>query len=413
MVARFSRRMLPGVQQQAWERYRLTGDLCEAAAAIGVSRSTVQIWMKEAGGIRPRRGRVGNGVRVRFEERMEIQVRLGYGDSLGQIAAMLGRPTSTVSREVKRHLGRDGCYSATRAQQQASDAATRPQRLKLGVDTVHPRLRERVIADLVAGYSPEQVAGRLRAEFGSGPAGQEMRVHHETIYRAVYLQARGGLKREVEAVQRAQRAAAGAPGGQLPSSTTRSDRAVRKPRTTKPKTQGKIPGMVSIRDRPPIRHTDGTWFPGHLEGDLIVGAGSKSAIGTVVERSTGYLWLLHLPNGHTAAEVAAALTAKLIHWPAHLKQSLTWDQGKEMSRHAQISVDANIKIYFADPHSPWQRPGNENINGLLRQYFPKGTDLSAHTSHDLNYVQELLNNRPRARFAYAKPNELINELLLH
>ena len=129
--------------------------------------------------------------------------------------------------------------------------------------------------------------------------------------------------------------------------------------------------MVSIRDRPATRDTDGAWFPGHLEGDLIVGAGSKSAIGTMVERSTGYLWLLHLPHGHTAAEVAAALTDKLAGWPPHLKQSLTWDQGKGISLHAQVSVDANIKIYFADPHSPWQRPGNENINGLLRQYFPK------------------------------------------
>jgi IS30 family transposase len=404
--------MLPGVQQMAWERYRLTGDLGEAAAAIGVSRSTVQGWIKQEGGIRPRRGRVGTGVRIQFEERMEIQVRLGYGDSLGQIAAGLGRPTSTVSREVRRHRGRNGRYSATHAQQQAGNAATRPQPLKLGVGTVQVRLRTRVIADLAAGYSPEQVAGRLRAEFG--PAEQEMRVHHETIYRALYLQARGGLKREVEAAQRAQRAAAEAVGAQLPTSATRSNRATRKPRTGTAKTgQGKIPGMVSIRDRPAIRDTDGTWFPGHLEGDLIVGAGSKSAIGTMVERSTGYLWLLHLPNGHTAAEVAAAVTAKLIQWPAHLKQSLTWDQGKEMSRHAQISVDAGIKIYFADPHSPWQRPGNENINGLLRQYFPKGTDLSVHTRRDIDYVENLLNNRPRARFAYAKPNELINELLLH
>jgi IS30 family transposase len=412
MATRFSRRMLPGVQQQAWERYRLTGDLCEAAAAIGVSRSTVQNWIKESGGIRPRGGRVGKGVRIQFEERMEIQVRKRHGDSLSEIAAGLGRPTSAVSREVKRHLSADGSYSATHAQQQASDAAARPQVLKLGVDTVHVELRERVIADLVAGFSPEQVAGRLRAEFGSDPEQLRMCVHHETIYRAVYLQARGGLKREVEAAQRAQRAAAET-DMQLPASVIRSNRAARKPRTVKPTTgRGQIPGMVSIRDRPPIRDTDGVFLPGHLEGDLIVGAGSRSAIGTMVERSTGYLWLLHLPSGHTAAEVAAALTAKLIHWPAHLKQSLTWDQGKEMSRHAQVSVDANIKIYFADPHSPWQRPGNENINGLLRQYFPKGTDLSVHTSRDLDYVQELLNNRPRARFAYAKPNELMHELLL-
>jgi IS30 family transposase len=266
-----------------------------------------------------------------------------------------------------------------------------------------------VITDLAAGLSPGQVSGRLRVEFGTDQ--EEMRVHPETIYRALYLQARGGLKREVEAVQRAQRAQAA--GEQLAVAATRSNRIVRKPRTAKPRTgQGKIPGMVSIRERPATCDTAGTWFPGHLEGDLIVGAASKSAIGTVVERSAGYLWLLHLPDGHTAAHVAAALTAKLLDWPAHLKQSLTWDQGKEMSQHAAISVDAGIEIYFADPHSPWQRPGNENINGLLRQYFPKGTDLSVHSRGDLDYVEDLLNNRPRARFAYAKPNELMRELLL-
>jgi IS30 family transposase len=350
---------------------------------------------------------------LRFEERMEIQVRLDQRHSLRRIAAGLGRAASTISREVGRHRSADGSYSATHAQQQAFDAAARPQPLKLGVDTVHLGLRARVVADLAAGLSPEQVSGRLRTEFGSDPDEQGMCVHHETIYRALYLQARGGLKREVEAAQKAQRDAAQA-GGQLPCSATRTNQTVRKPRTVKPATgRGRIPGMVSIRDRPTTCDTDGAWFPGHLEGDLIVGTGSKSAIGTMVERSTGYLWLLHLPHGHTAAEVAAALTDKLAGWPPHLKQSLTWDQGKEMSLHAQVSVDANIKIYFADPHSPWQRPGNENINGLLRQYFPKGTDLNRHTSRDLDYVQDLLNDRPRARFAYAKPNELMNELLLH
>ncbi len=350
---------------------------------------------------------------MRFEERVEIQIRLGDGDSLRRIAAGLDRSVSTISREVIRHPGGVGGYFAVEAQRQAFTASARPQSLKLGVDSVQLRLRERVVADLAKGYSPEQVSGRLRAEFGSDPAGQEMRVHHETIYRALYLQARGGLKREVEAAQQAARAAARA-GGQLPATATRSSRVTRKPRTVKPATgRGRIPNMVSIRDRPATCDSDGAWFPGHLEGDLIVGTGSKSAIGTMVERSTGYLWLLHLPHGHTAAEVAAALTLKLAGWPPHLKQSLTWDQGKEMSLHAQVSVDADIKIYFADPHSPWQRPGNENINGLLRQYFPKGTDLNRHTSRDLDYVQDLLNDRPRARFAYAKPNELMNELLLH
>ena len=324
----------------------------------------------------------------------------------------MGRAASTISREVGRHRRRDGGYSATHAQQQAFAAASRPQPLKLGADTVHLRLRQRVVADLAAGLSPEQVSGRLRTEFGSDPAEQGMRVHHETIYRALYLQARGGLKREVEAAQQAQRDTAQA-GGQLPCSATRTNKTVRAPRTVKPATgRGRIPGMVSIRDRPPDpRHRRGLVpRPPRRRPD-------RRRRVEVGDRDHGRT-LHRLP-------VAAAPTARTHRCRGRRRVDREarrlaaapeavpdLGSGKEMSLHTQISVDADIKIFFADPHAPWQRPGNENINGLLRQYFPKGTDLSVHSSNDLDYVEELLNNRPRARFAYAKPNELMNELLL-
>jgi IS30 family transposase len=170
--------------------------------------------------------------------------------------------------------------------------------------------------------------------------------------------------------------------------------------------------MISIRDRPAVTDQDGHWLPGHHEGDLILGKACKSAIGTIVERASGYLWLLHLPDGHTAQHVHAAIVDQLHDWPEALKQTLTWDRGKEMSDHKKVTDDTAIQVYFADPRSPWQRAGNENINGLLRQYFPKGTDLSIHSRHEIDRVAALLNDRPRARLNYAKPIELMTELVL-
>jgi IS30 family transposase len=170
--------------------------------------------------------------------------------------------------------------------------------------------------------------------------------------------------------------------------------------------------MVNISERPDVDDVDGTRLPGHFEGDLIIGKLNASAIGTVVERATGYLLLLHLPDGRTADKVAAALTERLVGLPESLRQSLTWDQYKELSQHAKVTVDAGINIYFTDPHSPWQRPSNENTNGLLRQYFPKGTDLSVHTRADLDFVEQQMNDRPRQRLDYARPQELMTELLL-
>jgi IS30 family transposase len=317
-----------------------------------------------------------------------------------------------ISREVGRHRLRHGGYSASHAQRLAFEAAARPQPLKLDVDAggaASVGLRRRVVADLAAGRSPRLVSERLKVETPP-EAGQAGRVAPETIYRALFLQARGGLKREVEAVLKARRDA-----GQTatPTRVLRSGRTVRKPRTTRRGSgQGQIPDMVRIRDRPATTDADGHWLPGHHEGDLILGKDCKSAIGTIVERATGYLWLLHLPHGHTAEHVRTAICQQLPDWPEALKQSLTWDRGKEMTQHKQISIDTGIKIYFADPRTPWQRPGSENVNGLLRQYFPKGTDLSVHSAAEVQRVADQLNDRPRARLGYAKPIELMTELVL-
>ena len=416
VVSTWVKRMLPGVQQQMWETYRRTGDLGAAAAAIGVTRMTVRNWVHQDGGLRPRRSApvppASAAGRLSFEERVHIEVGLAHGESVRALARRLDRAPSTISREVARHRLRRGGYSASHAQRRAYEAAARPQPLKLDVDATGAaaaQLRARVVAELAAGRSPRQISERLKVETPPD-AGQAGRVAPETIYRALFLQARGGLKREVEAVLRARREA-----GQTATQTAvlRSGKTVRKPRTARRGSgQGQIPDMVSIHDRPATTDDDGHWLPGHHEGDLILGADCKSAIGTIVERATGYVWLLHLPHGHTAEHVRAAICAQLPQWPAALKQTLTWDRGKEMTQHKQISIDTGIKVYFADPHTPWQRPGSENVNGLLRQYFPKGTDLSVHSAAELQRVADQLNDRPRARLGYAKPIELMTELVL-
>jgi IS30 family transposase len=318
-----------------------------------------------------------------LEERIEILLGLQTGESLRAIAARLRRAPSTISREVGRGGGVDA-YQPVAAQRQAETAARRPKATKLAAN---PVLCARVIADLERLFSPQQIAATLRAEFGDDTS---MTISHETIYKSLYLQGRGELRRELARCLRTGRAVRAARG--------RAD------------TRGKIPDMIMISERP--AEVADRAVPGHWEGDLIIGKNGASAIGTLVERSTRFVMLLHLPGDHSAETVRAALTAKIAQRPAHLARSLTWDQGKEMAGHARFSVDTGVAVYFCDPHSPWQRGSNENTNGLLRQYFPKGTDLSTHTPADLDTAAASLNTRPRQTLGWMTPSSKLDEFLV-
>ncbi|BBY24313.1 hypothetical protein MSTO_45180 [Mycobacterium stomatepiae] len=251
------------------------------------------------------------------------------------------------------------------------------------------QLRAEVQALLVNKYSPEQIAGVLTATYPDRP---EMQVSHETIYQALYVQGRGELRRELR-------------------TCLRTGRALRKPRrrACAGDGRGRIQGMVNISERP--AEANDRAVPGHWEGDLIIGKDQASQIGTLVERSTGYVRLLHLPHTRSAEAVAEAMIAAVKDLPATLRRTVTWDQRHEMAHHARISIDTGIEVYFCDPHSPWQRGSNENTNGLLRQYFPKGTDLSVHDAEHLAYVADELNGRPRKRFNWDNPTNRLNKLL--
>jgi IS30 family transposase len=321
-------------------------------------------------------------------EREEIAVGLAAGKPLRVIAAGLGRPASTVCREVARNRTTRGLYRAVSAQAGAEARARRPKTAKLAAD---PVLAGQVQHWLDRKWSPRQISARLAMDFPDQP---EMRVSHETIYQSLYVQGRGALRREL-------------------ASCLRTGRALRKPRRGGgPRSpRGQITDMVMISDRP--AEVADRAVPGHWEGDLIVGQGGTSAIGTLVERSTRFCLLLHLPGGRDAATVAAAMIETMNDLPVHLRRSLTWDQGREMARHASITVATGLDIYFCDPHSPWQRGSNENTNGLLRQYFPKGTVLSGHSKNHLDQVAAELNSRPRQTLSFRTPAEALNDLLLN
>jgi IS30 family transposase len=267
----------------------------------------------------------------------------------------------------------------------AYERASRPKPAKLHTN---PVLRARVEADLKKKYSPEQIAGRLRVQF---PDELEMRVSPETIYQSLYVQSRGALKRDLTAC-------------------LRTGRALRQPCRKPGQRKNRVPDMINISERPAA--VEDRAVPGDWEGDLIIGKGNLSAIGTLVERSTNYTMLIHLPDGYKAEQMRDALTKKIQTLPETLRHSLTWDQGTEMRDWKAVKIDTGIDIYFCDPHSPWQRGINENTNGLLRQYFPKGTDLSVHSEADLDWVAAELNDRPRKRLGFQKPIEMIGNLLL-
>jgi IS30 family transposase len=366
-----------------WEGVRAGLPVREAAVAAGAER-TAEGWFRAAGGVKGNGppGQAG-GRYLSVAEREEIAVGVAAGEPLRVIAARLGRAASTVSREVRRNGTRRG-YRAVAAQAQAEFRARRPKTARLAGN---PRLRGWVQDRLEERWSPEQISAMLKAEFPDEP---EMRVSHETIYQAIYVQGRGALRRELAAC-------------------LRTGRALRRPRRKAGVRRGRIPDMVMISERP--AEADDRAVPGHWEGDLIMGARNASAIGTLVERSTRFVLLLHLPHGHDPAAVAAAMTGAMATLPAQLRRSLAWDQGKEMAAHKQVALATGLEVYFCDPHSPWQRGSNENTNGLLRQYFPKGTDLSAHGKARLEAVAAELNARPRKTLGWRTPARALDEIL--
>jgi IS30 family transposase len=407
----------------------------DAASAAGVSQPVGTRWFRESGGMPPFSLAPLSGRYLSFAEREEIAILRSQRLGVREIARRLGRSPSTISRELRRNAAtRSGGfqYRATTAQWHADRKARRPKVAKLAAsdklqDYVQDRLAGMIAAQdgtrlagptvrwngrrhghrqdrrWAASWSPEQISNRLKVDF---PDDESMRLSHEAIYQALYVQGRGALRRELVAC-------------------LRTGRALRVPRA-RTRVRGKkfVSPEVMICERP--AEAEDRAVPGHWEGDLIVGLGS-SAIGTLVERTTRFTMLLHLPRmgdygqprvkngpalaGHGAEAVRHAIASSIVLLPEQLRRSLTWDQGAEMAQHTRLRVDVGLPIYFCDPHSPWQRGTNENTNGLLRQYFPKGTDLSRHSREDLNAVAATLNGRPRKTLGWKTPAEALRDHL--
>ncbi|MFL5286097.1 MAG: IS30 family transposase [Rhodopila sp.] len=412
----------------------------DAAVEAGVSQAVGTRWFRQAGGMPPSMSRPSakplSGRYLSFAEREEIALLRAQSCSMQEVARRLGRAASTISRELRRNAAtRSGGleYRATTAQWHAERAARRPKPAKLALNAaLRTYVEERLAGVIVApsgaavpgpavswkgrrhgprkdrqwarAWSPEQIARRLPVDF---PDDETMRISHEAIYQALFVQGRGALRRELTAC-------------------LRTGRVLRTPRA---RTRGRGKTFISpeiMISKRPAEATDRA-VPGHWEGDLIVGFGS-SAIGTLVERTTRFTLLLHLPPmighghearvkngpalaGHGAEAVRDAITRSIITLPEALRRSLTWDQGAEMAQHASLKIDAGVQVYFCDPHSPWQRGTNENTTGLLRQYFPKGTDLSAHSAEEIAAVAAALNARPRKTLAWKTPAEALDQLL--
>jgi IS30 family transposase len=324
----------------------------------------------------------GNPLTV--EDRDEVLRGICEGLSGRLIAVRLGRDASVVSREIARNGGREN-YRVHSAQLRFECLSQRPKERKLAVDR---RLHDVVAEKLCDDLSPQQISGRLAEEFPDDPG---MRVSHETIYQALFLQARGELRTQLKLALRTGRAR------RVPHGSTR------------PK-QARIAGMVNISERPP--EVEDRSVPGHWEGDLIIGKGGKSQIATLVERQTRFVMLARIPYDRCADRVALILSKRVGGLPEALRRSLTWDQGVEMAAHARFTVAANIPVFFCDPHSPWQRGSNENTNGLLRQYLPKGTDLSVYTQIELDGIAAKLNRRPRQTLGFKTPAEVLDQVLM-
>mgnify|MGYP003783798413 CR=1 FL=1 len=408
----------------------------EAGIVAGVSPAVGCRWFRQAGGMRTISPTPLSSRYLSFAEREEIAILKATGCGVRGIASRLGRSPSTISRELRRNAAtRSGNleYRATTAQWHADRRAKRPKVAKLAVNEALREYVQERLAGMVAGpdgatirgphvpwhgrrhgrrkdrrwarsWSPEQISNRLRLDF---PDNESMRISHEAIYQSLYVQSRGALRRELTAC-------------------LRTGRVLRVPRA-RAQARGKkfVSPEVMISERP--AEVADRAVPGHWEGDLILGLDS-SAIGTLVERTTRFTMLLHLPRleghgntprtkhgpalaGHGAEPVRDAIAESVGRLPEHLRKSLTWDQGAEMSQHAQLRIDTGLAIYFCDPQSPWQRGTNENTNGLLRQYFPKGTDLTKHGAEDLEAVAATLNSRPRKTLGWRTPAEVLHELL--
>ena len=425
------------VQRQFWCLIATGITSAEAALKVGVSVPVGARWFRHAGGMPPISLDLPTGRYLSFEEREEIALLRAEGIGVREIARRIGRDPATISRELRRNAAtRSGKqeYRALVAQWKAQQAAKRPKTARLATND---RLRE-YVAERLAGnirrpdgsivvgpkppawkglnkphrqdrrwataWSPEQISHRLKVDF---PDDESMRISHEAIYQALFIQGRGALKRELV-------------------SCLRTGRALRQPRArTQNRPQGHVTADVVFSQRP-AQAADRA-VPGHWEGDLIIGTG-RSAIGTIVERKSRSTLLVHLPRlegygeippvkngpalgGYGAVAMNAALIASMTKLPQQLRKTLTWDRGKEISGHAQFTLETGTKVFFADPHSPWQRPTNENTNGVLRQYFPKGTDLSRWSAEDLEAVALALNNRPRKSLGWKTPAEVLEEQL--
>jgi IS30 family transposase len=374
-------RLTADQQRDIWDRLARGERSHSIGPAIGCNEFTVRRLVARSGGVRPRE-RTRSKRSLSLEEREEISRGLAQNESMNSIAARLGRAPSTVSREVA-HNGGGKNYRALSADRRAWEEARRPKPAKLATCA---KLRHIVERKLERRWSPRQISQWLAKSFPEDP---ELQVSHETIYLSLFVQGRGALRKELH-------------------QALRSGRAMRRPRAQSPlKRKSHIPNMVLISERP--AEVKDRAVPGHWEGDLILGS-KKTCIGTLVERSTRYVLLLRLQDG-TAESVRKAMTRSIKTLPRELFRSVTWDQGNEMAHHERFTVDTGVQVYFCDPQSPWQRGSNENTNGLLRQYFPKGTDLSVHSQRDLNRVARELNDRPRETLGWDSPLERLREVV--
>ena len=367
-------------RDELWRRWKRGDRITDIANALERENGSLYGHLMASGGIQPRK-RSRNQRVLSLGEREAISRGLATGLSLRAIAEELGRSPSTVCREVARNGGKRR-YRAIRADERAWEASRRPQACKLAI---RGRLRRLVATKLARNWSPEQIAGWLRCRY---PDDESMNISHETIYRSLFLQTRGVLKREL-------------------INHLRTKRRFRQSSKRQPSRQGQILNALSIRERP--AEVEDRAVPGHWEGDLIVGA-SNTHIATLVERTSRFTLLVKVPR-KDATSVRKALARQIRRLPDELAQSLTWDRGTELAQHAQLGIDANLEIYFCDPHSPWQRGTNENTNRLLRQYFPKGTRLDGYSQAALNRTARELNTRPRKTLGFKTPLETFAEAL--